>query len=78
MSRHPNIPNLPSIQAHTPVRMPNSPSMQSMSCITHDDCSRHYKKCRCAGCGYEDICTPRTNFKPKVTGGELYCKRCHV
>lgn len=57
-------------------RGPGSPSIIHHRALTHDTSPRLHRRCRCASCGMEDTCTPRTDFNPRVPGGELYCLRC--
>lgn len=59
-----------------PVRGPGAPSIIHHRALTHDTSPRYLRRCRCANCGMEDTCTPRTDFNPRVPGGELYCLRC--
>lgn len=59
-----------------PMRGPQAPSIQTSVVITRDGQRREGSTCRCATCGVEDVCTPRTDFRPRVPGGPLYCRRC--
>jgi hypothetical protein len=77
MARHPNSVSLFNYTQQGPIRHPGGPSMMTATIVTHDDQPRKMRRCRCHGCGREDVCTPRTDFKPKVSGGELYCGRCY-
>jgi len=60
----------------TPLRMPGSPSIIRHHVLTQDTSPREQRRCRCASCGVEDTCTPRTDFRPRVQGGDLFCLRC--
>ena len=46
--------------------------------VTHGDQVYGYKKCRCAGCKTESVCTPCNDFYTKEDDpkGLLYCEVC--
>lgn len=60
----------------SPLRQPQAPSIQTTNVVTHDGQPRDYITCKCEKCGIEDVCTPRTDFRPRVPGGPLYCRGC--
>jgi len=59
-----------------PARSPGAPSIIHHRALSLDTSPREGRRCRCAACGHEDTCTPRTDFRPRVRGQELYCIRC--
>lgn len=54
---------------------PGAPSVMHGHVVTKASEPRERRRCRCSKCHREDICTPRTDFKP-APDGTLLCRGC--